>query len=295
MRYRQSQISHQRSAVSGQQYGACARGERRGVVLMIVLIVLVVLSLAAYEFNERMTSEAKAADSYRRSVQARAFAESGAIYAMAVVSDPNAFSGFLSSNPFDNPAFGGTIIQPNDNPYLQGRFMIVASMDPDDPSGGGKQYRNGVVDESGKINLKALMSLDPSGTILYNVLSLLPNMTDDVANSIVDWLDADDSPRTNGAESDYYGSLNPPYMAKNGPLDSIEELLFVKGVTPQLLYGNDLNRDGIFEPEEEDGTGAFNPGWAGYLTIYSREQNVDSTGNPRIYVNGSDQIGRAHV
>ena len=34
-------------------------------------------------------------------------------------------------------------------------------------------------------------------------------------------------------------SLDPPYNAKNGPLDSIEELLFVQGVTPQLLFGND--------------------------------------------------------
>ncbi|HEV3444715.1 MAG TPA: hypothetical protein VG099_08740, partial [Gemmataceae bacterium] len=258
---------------------------------MIVLVVLVVLSLAAYNFNELMTSEAKAADSYRRAIQARSFAESGGIYVMSVLSDPNAFSGFLNSNPFDNPAFSGTIVAPNDNPNLQGRFLIIAPMDPDDQSGGGKQYRNGVIDESGKININALMQLDPSGTILYNVLMLLPNMTDEIANSIIDWIDADDTPRPNGAESDYYGSLSPPYQAKNGPLDSIEELLFVKGVTPQLLYGNDLNRDGIFEPEEDDGTGAFNPGWAGYLTIYSREQNVDSTGAPRIFVNGSDLQG----
>ncbi|HEV3082767.1 MAG TPA: hypothetical protein VGY66_23485 [Gemmataceae bacterium] len=258
---------------------------------MIVLVVLVVLSLAAYNFNELMTSEARAADSYRRAIQARSFAESGGIYVMSVLSDPNAFSGFLNSNPFDNPAFGGTIVAPNDNPNLQGRFLIIAPMDPDDQSGGGKQYRNGVIDESGKININALMQLDPSGTILYNVLMLLPNMTDEIANSIIDWIDADDTPRPNGAESDYYSSLSPPYQAKNGPLDSIEELLFVKGVTPQLLYGNDLNRDGIFEPEEDDGTGAFNPGWAGYLTIYSREQNVDSTGAPRIFVNGSDLQG----
>jgi len=258
---------------------------------MIVLVVLVVLSLAAYQFNELMISEARAADSYRRAIQARAFAESGGIYVMSVLSDANAFSGFLNSNPFDNPAFSGTIVAPNDNPNLQGRFLIIAPMDPDDQSGGGKQYRNGVVDESGKFNINALMKLDPSGTILYNVLMLLPNMTDEIANSIIDWIDADDTPRPNGAESDYYSSLSPPYQAKNGPLDSIEELLFVKGVTPQLLYGNDLNRDGIFEPEEDDGSGAFNPGWAGYLTIYSREQNVDSTGAPRIFVNGSDLQG----
>jgi DNA uptake protein ComE-like DNA-binding protein len=116
----------------------------------------------------------------------------------------------------------------------------------------------------------------------------LPNMTPDIANSILDWIDPDDEPRTNGAESDYYESLSPPYQAKNGPLDSLEELLLVKGVTPQLLLGNDRNRNGVLEPDEDDGTGTLDRGWLAYLTVYSREQNVDSQGNPRINVNDPD-------
>ena len=62
-------------------------------------------------------------------------------------------------------------------------------------------------------------------------------------------------------------------------------MLYVQGVTPQLLFGNDLNRNGILDPDEDDGTGALDMGWSAYLTIYSRELNVDSQGNPRIYVN----------
>src|SRR5262249_51044706 len=75
---------------------------------------------------------------------------------------------------------------------------------------------------------------------------------------------------------------------KNGPLDSIEELLLVKGVTPQLLLGNDQNRNGALDPEEDDGSGTLDRGWAASLTVYSREMNVDSNGNPRIDVNGRD-------
>ena len=38
---------------------------------------------------------------------------------------------------------------------------------------------------------------------------------------------------------------NPPYAPRNGPLGSIEELLLVRGVTPALLFGADLNRNGV--------------------------------------------------
>jgi hypothetical protein len=60
---------------------------------------------------------------------------------------------------------------------------------------------------------------------------------DMVVDSILDWRDPDDFYRINGAENDYYRSLKEPYDCKNGNLDSIEELLLVRGVTPELFYG----------------------------------------------------------
>jgi type II secretory pathway component PulK len=267
------------------------RRKRRGFVLLAVLFVLVVLSLAAYQFADLMTAEAHAADSYARSAQARAMAESGVHYTAAMLSDTNAYSGVLNSNPFSNSVFQGYVVQANDNPRLQGRFSVIAPFDPDDPGAGSQPYRFGVTDEGGKINLNALMQLDSSGTIAHNMLINLPNMTEDLANSILDWIDADSQPRTSGAENDYYFALNPPYSAKNAPLDTLDELLLVKGVTPRLLYGNDTNRNGILDPEEDDGSGGLDAGWSAYLTIYSRERNLNSQGNPRIYVNDSDLNG----
>lgn len=58
-----------------------------------------------------------------------------------------------------------------------------------------------------------------------------------IADAIIDWQDDDDEHRVNGAESDYYMGLSTPYPAKNKRLDSLEELLFVKGVTPELYNG----------------------------------------------------------
>src|SRR5437773_6111333 len=123
------------------------------------------------------------------------------------------------------------------------------------------------------------------------MLMLRSSMTVGVANWNLDWLEPDDAPSSIGAGSDYYSSLIPRYRAKYGSLDSLEELLLVKGVTPQLLFGNDLNRNGILDPEEDDGSGTVDRGWSAYLTIYSRERNVDSQGNQRIYVNDSDLNG----
>jgi type II secretory pathway component PulK len=266
------------------------RGKRRrGFVLIAVLVIVVILSLAAYQFSEFMTAEYKAADSYTRSAQARAAAQSGIAYAAVLLSNQDAFTNTLNSNPYDNSsAFSGILVRSDDSPRHQARFSIIAPLSPDESATNTQPYRNGVLDEGGKINLNALMQLDPSGQVLHDMLMLLPNMTEEIANAILDWLDPDDDPRASGAESDYYSALNPPYRAKNGPLETLEELLYVRGVTPQLLFGNDLNRNGILDPEEDDGSGVLDRGWSAYLTVYSREQNLASDGTPRIYVNDSD-------
>src|SRR5262249_10318162 len=156
-------------------------------------------------------------------------------YAAAMLSNPDAFTNTLYSNPYDNAnVFQGVTVNPQDRERFQGRFSLIAPFNPGDPAAGGSQpFRFGVLDESGKINLNALMQIDSSGQILHDMLMKLPNMTEDIADSIVDWLDADDNSRPNGAEDSYYQTLNPSYRCKNGPLDSIEELLLVKGVTPQ--------------------------------------------------------------
>jgi general secretion pathway protein K len=61
---------------------------------------------------------------------------------------------------------------------------------------------------------------------------------DSISSSILDWIDPDDQTHMNGTESDYYQTLNPPYFAKNKPMDDMSELLFVRGVTPDMYWGS---------------------------------------------------------
>jgi type II secretory pathway component PulK len=255
--------------------------ERQGIVLLLVLIVVVMLSLAAYQYSGWMTSEHKTSKTVLRAVQARALAESGIHFSASLLSNPTAFSQTLNGNPYSSSLFQNQ----GSDASGPGRFSLVA---PNDTFDG---YRFGVTDETGKINLNALVQLDKTGNLASQILQLLPNMTPDIADAIIDWIDADDTPRPNGAESQYYGGLNPPYQPRNGPIDSLEELLLVKGVTPQLLFGNDRNRNGIIDPDEDDGSDKTTQlGWQAYLTAFSRYQDLDSQNNPRIYLNDSSDM-----
>src|SRR5262245_331513 len=205
---------------------------RRAIILIAVLVVVVILSLVAYQYSDLMASEHRAADTAMRTAQVRLFADSGVHYAAAVLSTPDNINGVLNGNPFDNPgAFQGQVVQANGQPRLQGRFSIVAPVDPADPTAGSQPFRFGVLDEAAKVNLNALLRIDPSGKTAHDILMKLPNMTEDVANAILDWIDPDDTPRENGAEGETYGALSPAYRPKNGPLDSLDELLLVRGVT----------------------------------------------------------------
>jgi len=265
--------------------------ERRGFVLLAVLVVVVLMTLAAYQYSEYMHAEYAAAVSHDRQGQTQAVARSGVNYVAAMLMTPDNITTMLNGNPYSNTQYfqDVLVLSNTDNPKRQGRFSVVGLVSPDDPNFQNQPYLFGVVDEAGKINLNALLKLDSSGTLGLQILQQLPNMTDNIANSILDWLDPNTTePRTGGAKDETYMNLSPPYHCKNGPLDSLDELLLVQGVTAQLLYGNDLNQNGVLDPNEDDGTGQVDRGWSAYLTVYSREPNADAQGYQRIYLNDPD-------
>jgi len=118
-----------------------------------------------------------------------------------------------------------------------------------------------------------------------------------LADAILDFIDSDDTPRTNGCESEYYTALSPSYPAKNSPLESLDELLLVRGVTPEYLYGEDFNRNGLLDPNENDGDASWPPdnadgalqlGWSAYLTVFGREKNTRWDGTNRININDNN-------
>src|SRR5262249_3644155 len=133
---------------------------RRGVVLLAVLIVVVVLSLAAYQYGEWVNAEDRAADAYSRPAQAKALAESGVQDVAALLSNSSSSSDTLNGNPWDNPQVFQNVVVRDNGGDRQGVFTIVGLVPQDDPNQASQPYRFGVIDEAGKINLNAVLALD---------------------------------------------------------------------------------------------------------------------------------------
>ena len=175
---------------------------RQGIVLVAVLVVVTVLALAAYQYTQMMSAEYKAADSTTRTVQTRRAAISGVNYVAAILSDSTFFTSTLNGNPFDNAQyFQDILVQDDPNPKRRLHFTIIALRSPDDPQFQSSPYRFGVEDEASKLNMNALLKYDKTGSIGLKMLQQLPNMTDDIANSMLDWVDSTSTtPRSGGAK-----------------------------------------------------------------------------------------------
>lgn len=173
----------------------------------------------------------------------------------------------------------------------RGKFRVFRRGRQDE--GGGLIY--GVSDEESRLNVN-------DATI--NELTNLDQMTAYIAGAIMDWRGSGQNQATNGANADYYMSLQPPYQPRNGPFETIRELLMVRGVTRDLLFGKDTHENGLLPPAGDseddslstDGSSAdADGGWAGIMTIASTDKNVTAGGQDRVNVQTADQTALTGV
>jgi len=139
-----------------------------------------------------------------------------------------------------------------------------------------------VEDEAGKIPLNKLVNgneynADIKG-ILIRLLSqpefgLDERKANEIVDSIKDWIDADNATTGYGAETSYYSSLNPPYEAKNAPLDCIEELLMVKGITSEIFTGT-KEKPGLAQYITADSDGTININTAPKMVLRSLSAGI---------------------
>ncbi len=281
---------------------------RRGVVLIIVLVVVVILSLAAYSFTDLMQSHRRGAILSGKQIQARLLVDSGVETIKLYLTSDRATRDEMGGH-YNNPlVFQAAKVIPELDAPSRGSFTVLAPLIDSKSTQAGVRY--GLEDESTRLNLNLLLLADKiQAGAARTFLMALPNMTEDVADAILDWIDEDDETREFGAEVDYYSGLSPPYGPRNAPPETIEELLLVRGITPQLLFGIDSNRNGMADAHEvsnsNTGVGTpltsmtstssttvdssgFNRGMAAYLTLYSAERNARADGTPRIWLNNTD-------
>jgi len=195
-----------------------------GIALIIVMVVILVLAALAGGFAYSMKVETTLARNASYDHDLEWLGRSGvelARYVLAQQLEPcdalnQKWAGGPGGLSETNSALAGISLQ--DVELGSGRFSVR------------------IVDQERKVNINIA-----DQATLQRALSLMGADAGNysaVVDSILDWIDLDDDPHISGRESDYYAHLEPQsYLAKNGPLDDLSELLLIYGVTPEMYWG----------------------------------------------------------
>jgi DNA uptake protein ComE-like DNA-binding protein len=246
------------------------RGESASTFVIVLWIAFGLVSMALY-FGNSMSSELRASDHRMSGVAAEQAIEGAARYVNFILANQptNGFLPDLTTYVSEAGRIGDAhywLIGRDTNSSLNGISPTEVSF--------------GLVDESSKLNLNTA-----SSNMLVSLMQALPRANSDLATAILDWRD------TNGGTiyQTYYATRPQPYQSKNGPFESIDELRLLYGGDTDTLMGEDINRNGILDPNETDSNhnGQLEPGVLEYVTVYSREPNTYSNGVPRVSLRGA--------
>lgn len=247
-------------------------GNNRGIALLITISVTTILIAAALEYNRRARFAVVSAAAARDRLTLSYMATSGVHAAMALlVKDKSESNSDTLQEDWANPEKIDEMLQ--EIPFENGKLSVT------------------ITDELSKIQVNALVSFPDSRQFNEPQIMLwdrflryigseddLKDDSDPVAivNSVKDWLDSGDDDATtglSGAESSYYEGLEAPYTSRNGPILDLNDLLLIKGITPQLFYGSEQK-----------------PGMAGFMTVYGMATGAGTsfTWPGRININTAD-------
>jgi len=246
-----------------------------GSALILVLWLMAILTLLLYAFLAEMQVEYALAGGFASEKRAEQLAWSAIDLACARLinetTPQHKLDDLWSHDPTDS----------FEVPLGEGAITLVHPVYDE----GNVAMRWGLEDEASKININYATK---------EILLKLPRVTEEIADSIIDWRDQDSNAGPNGAETSYYQTLTPPYTCKNQPFETVEELLLVRGVTAEILYGEDMNLNGCLEPNENDGDktlprdngdGRLDPGLYAFVTTVSSDTNQTNEGKQRVNIN----------
>lgn len=280
---------------------------RRGMLLVVVLVIITVLGVLGTSFSYLMNADLDSVAALMNRQQSRMAAEAGLDRAILLLRTDrldmdkwyNNSKSFRRILVWAKDKIGGSESLA-DQEKIEGqnawRFSIVGN----ERIGEQVRMRYGMTDECSKLNInlatrEQLLALFDE-LVRLRELDLGPSRVEELADSIIDWRDTDDKPNSaDGAETDHYMRMEPQYQAKNRPFETVEELLMVRGFNGVILYGEDQNRNGYLDPNEDDGPeGAFPPdnadgilsrGILSYITVYSWDFNTAMDNGYKININ----------
>ncbi len=240
---------------------------RRGIVLVSVLVVTALAAMVAASFLYRIRAEVAASAASGSGEQAHWAAMCGLQRAMAV----------LEEN-MDDPAVWTDAPDLFQNQLIWDEggnrwYFTVYAPSGEDPA----VPRYGVTDEAGKANLN-LATPEAIGNLLAGITTAGDQDVEALAEALVAY-------------------------RQGKQLTTVEEVLLVPGFRGPVVYGEDVNLNGLLDANEDDGDDTFPPdnrdqalerGLAAVATTMSYEWDVDRAGNPRVNMN-DDPDGVAQV
>ncbi len=262
---------------------------RAGMVLVLVLVVVIMLSFAVYSFSNQMVTEYTAVTTGLTHLQRRELANSGIELAAIVVREHGELhSGANESIRIRSPL---PISLPNQRPAF---VTLIRELPPS-----GQSAVFGLNDESAKLNLNSLPLELSRRSEARQRLMMIPGLTIQTADAILDWMDPDDEVSEFGAESSYYTSLTPPRRPGQRRFRDLRELLQVRGITKTQLYGSnaDQHRTSDSDSHRWDGNllqnhtsgnsrdARIQRGWSEWLTVLSGESTLRPDGQRKINLN----------
>lgn len=196
------------------------KADERGVALLMALLVFTLLVALILEFDVEARREYRDAATFRDNIKASLLTRA-AVQAARAVLQQDFLRDKQTGEKFDGPSDLWAIPIKN---YAIGDGLLNAQL----------------VDESGKLNLNDLAAAaggDIQQKRLQRVKRLfeLLQISSDLVDSLIDWVDQDDLPEPAGAESLYYQSLSPAYRTANRALSALGDLRLVKGFTPEIV------------------------------------------------------------
>jgi len=196
--------------------------DNSGMALILTILVISLIVALTLQFNTSMRSDLHAAANLRDGIKLGYIAKSGFNYVLAVLlDDDNSVDSF-----HDTWADSKSLSENSADLFGDDRFEVKVS------------------DHSGRIQINKLIKEDGSYngdqknllTRFLKSFGLENEDVDNIVNAIKDWIDADnDVTRFGGAENSYYQGLERPYSCKDAPVEFLEELLLVKGITKELF------------------------------------------------------------
>ena len=217
---------------------------KRGMALLLVISLISILAMITLQFSRNMRQEYVLSTGLHNSTLLNEINRSGVAIGQQMLHLDQAENDFdslhdswalLEDETFDGLFESGTLKVTIDDE--SGKFPINALV---------IRKRTEKKKTTPEENNKSQELENNARNILWRLLREEPFFVEDgkareIIDSLIDWIDSGDGngEEEYGAEESYYRSLSPPYSCKNGPIDSIEELLLVKGISRELLYGTD--------------------------------------------------------